>query len=64
MSYFFLGDKMKRIRLHVDVMMTDEQIQELQEHVGEEPTAVVRLDGYARPLIGRFEGADEANGEH
>jgi hypothetical protein len=52
---------MNRITLHIDVVVDDAQIDELQRHVGEQPITVVDIHGFNGVFVGRFEGANDSN---
>jgi hypothetical protein len=53
---------MKMIRLFIDVVMTDEQVAELQTIADTQPTVELDIEDYPHMLRGRFEGAQERPG--
>lgn len=46
-----------RIRLFVDVMVSNRDVEELQQVVGEQPETLVTVNGYGPVMVGRFMGA-------
>lgn len=54
---------MKRIRLFIDVMMSDEEIRKLQEIVDKQPVTTLIIQEYFS-YIGRFEGATPVQDGH
>lgn len=50
---------MKRIRLLIDTLVSDRDISELQQVMGEQPLTVVLITGFHGGMDGRFMGAQE-----
>jgi hypothetical protein len=48
---------MMRVRLLIDVMASDRDINELQRVLGEQPVTAVLVEGYPSAIQGRFMGA-------
>lgn len=55
---------MKRIRLFIDVLMSDESINGLQKILDKQPVTTLDIQGYPNIITGRFEGATPVQDGH